>query len=123
MKNIDKYSLFLGRFQPFHEGHKKLIDVVLKEGKVAVIGLRSTPIESNNPYTVSERIKQIKKVYPQADVFPTNKTTNVKILIMPDITEVCHGRKVGWKVRELKLDKETEKISATNIRKGMKNGK
>jgi len=33
------------------------------------------------------------------------------------VSEVVHGRGVGWDVREIKLDAETEKISATDIRR------
>src|SRR3989344_3626857 len=37
-------SLFIGRWQPFHDGHKKLIDVVLKEGGKVLIAVRDTPV-------------------------------------------------------------------------------
>ena len=35
-----KYSLFIGRWQPWHNGHKWLIDQRLKEGKNVCIGIR-----------------------------------------------------------------------------------
>ncbi len=35
--DIQPASLFVGRWQPFHDGHKKLIETVLKKGKPVVI--------------------------------------------------------------------------------------
>ncbi len=47
-------SLFIGRYQPFHEGHKKLMEVELKEGNDVVIAIRDTEISEKNPYTIEE---------------------------------------------------------------------
>ena len=45
-----KHSLFIGRWQPFHDGHKNLIDVVRKEGKKVVIAVRdSEPFHLGHP--------------------------------------------------------------------------
>ncbi len=100
-----KYSLFIGRWQPFHEGHKKLIQTVIDEGKNVCIGIRDTPISSTDPFSVEEREKMILAVFPQ-----------VKVITVPDIEEVVYGRKVGWGIREIHLDEATEQISATKIR-------
>ena len=40
----------------------------------------------------------------------------VDYLVMPDILEVCYGRKVGCGIREIRLDGNTESISGTKIR-------
>jgi len=101
-----KYSLFIGRWQPFHEGHKKMIQKVIDEGKKPLIAIRNTPINKDNPYTLTERVRMIEKEFPE----------NVKIVIIQDIEEICYGRDVGYKIREIKLDEETEKISGTGIR-------
>jgi cytidyltransferase-like protein len=107
-----KYSLFIGRYQPFHEGHKKLIETVLNEGKNVCIALRDTPIDENNPYRAFERIQMVQTVMKHWG-------DRVKVIVIPDIEEVCYGRGVGWGVREIKLDAETESISATKIRASM----
>ena len=116
-------SLFIGRYAPFHKGHLTLINKVLIEekGKV-VIGLRDTPIQETDPYSVAERVEMIKEFYPEASVYPEEgyEKADVIIVAIPDIKEVVHGRKVGWGVREIKLDAETESISATKIRASMK---
>lgn len=108
------YSLFIGRYQPWHDGHKALIDSVLAEGKNVCIAIRRTEISESNPYPAIERLRMIRETYP------ANKFPNVEVVIIPDIEEVCYGRDVGWGVREIRLDAETEAISATKIREQQK---
>ena len=102
------YSLFIGRWQPLHAGHLVLFDRVRREGKNIAIGVRDTEVSESNPYTLKERIDNIKTKVPDAKVFA-----------MPDIEEVVHGRKVGWGIREIRLDEGTESISATKIRESL----
>lgn len=102
-------SLFVGRWQPFHQGHKRLIETVLKTGKPVVIAIRDTEQSISNPYTTSERrsvIKYYLKEYGEL----------VKIVVIPDIDEICYGRDVGYGIREIKLPSDIEKISGTKIR-------
>lgn len=106
-------SLFIGRWQPFHKGHKALIDKVLNEGKSAIIAVRDTLISEENPYTAEKRKRRIEKIYQ-------DKKDKVKVIIIPDITEVCYGRKAGWKARRIRLDKQIEEISGTKTRNTQK---
>ncbi len=103
----DKYCLFIGRWQclPPHDGHLKLFDVVRKEGKKILIGVRDTEVDDKNPYSVKERMDAIRRAVPDA-----------KIIHLPDIEEVCYGRGVGYEIREIRLEDETEKISGTKMR-------
>ncbi|MBD3244419.1 MAG: adenylyltransferase/cytidyltransferase family protein [Candidatus Moranbacteria bacterium] len=109
----NKTALFIGRWQPPHEGHKKLICSVLAEGKRVIIAVRDTKISANNPFTYVQRKKMLQEMF---DEF----FDHIKIIKIPDISEVCYGRNVGYTVREIRLDENTEKISATNIRKQFK---
>lgn len=102
-------SLFIGRWQPFHDGHKKLIETVLKQGKPVVIGIRDTEISKKNPYTVTERWTKIQQELGEYGEL-------VKIITLPDIDEVCYGREVGYLLRRIQLDEETEQISGTKVR-------
>ena len=43
-----------------------------------------------------------------------------KIMVVPNITNICYGRGVGYKIEEIVLDEETQKISATKIRAQMR---
>lgn len=108
------YSMFIGRYQPFHNGHKALIETVLKEGKPVFIAVRDTLITDENPYDYDSREKIIKD---------SLKDWGDKVIVMkiPDVAEVCYGRGVGWGVREIKLSKDLEDISATKIRKELEN--
>ena len=109
MKN--EYSLFIGRYQPFHDGHKALIETVLNEGKNVCIAIRDTEQNNKNPYSMFKRMEMVEKAL--GDWISKGR---LRIISIPDIAEVCHGRKVGWGIREIKLDDATEKISATKIR-------
>lgn len=101
-----KYSVFIGRYQPLHEGHIKLIGKVVNEGKNVCVALRQTPIDDKNPYSVREREEMLWRVFGD----------KIKIITIPDVEDICYGREVGWGIREIRLDVETEKISATKIR-------
>ena len=49
-----KYSMFIGRWQPWHKGHRWLIDNRLKKGKNVLICIRDMPTDQNNPFTPIE---------------------------------------------------------------------
>lgn len=102
------FCLFPGRFQPFHKGHKALIEKKLEEGKGVIVLLRDTKMGVDNPYSVKERKKMIRKQFPDKEM--------VKILSVPDFVEIMYGRKVGYEIKEVRLEQELENISATNIR-------
>lgn len=110
---MKKYSMFLGRFCPLHLGHRTIIDKVLAEGKNILIAIKLTGPNKKNPYSYSERHMRIRKFYPDAN--------KVKIIPLPNVEEVCYGRKVGWGIRKIEVDKKTEAISGTKIRANMKN--
>ena len=109
MKKI--YSLFIGRYQPFHDGHEALIKTVLDEGKNVCIALRDTSKSGLDPYSVFKRKFDIFRRFWKECLLG-----KVKIIRIPDIEEVCYGRKVGWGIREIKLHEKIESISATKIR-------
>ena len=43
-----------------------------------------------------------------------------KVILVPNITNICYGRGVGYKLEEIVLDEDTQKISATKIRAKMR---
>lgn len=104
-----KSSLFVGRWQPFHEGHKALVKTVLKKEKPIVIAIRDTEIDYKNPYTTYERWSMIQNMLEEYGDL-------VKIVVIPDIDEICYGRNVGYAIRKIDLDLEIEKVSGTKIR-------
>jgi len=104
-------SVFIGRFQPLHEGHIALIRTVLDEGKPVLVLLRPGGDNPDNPYTLAQRKLMFRKA------FPTEFGKTLRVAGLPvDVGEVCFGRKVGWGIREIRLSVETEAISATKLR-------
>ena len=101
-------SFFIGRFSPFHLGHKAIVDQLLSEGKQVCIAIRNTPLSDRDPFTVTEREAQIRRYFPDE--------ARVMITAIPDIAEVVYGRKVGYRIREVRLEPELEAISATALR-------
>ncbi len=103
-----RYALFIGRWQPFHNGHKYIIDNAIKEGKNVCVGIRETELSERNPFTVEQRIEMIKRVYG-------DKT---RVIAIPDIESINIGRKVGYDLKRYDVPRHIKKISATKIRDG-----
>lgn len=112
-KESQKSSLFVGRWQPFHEGHKALIETVLKKGKPVAIAIRDTEIDHSNPFSTFERWSMIQKALAEYGDM-------VKIIVIPDIDEICYGRDVGYDIRKIDLNQQLENISGTKTRKQLK---
>lgn len=92
--------------------HKhSLIRKVLNEKKNVCVALRTTLKDEKNPYNFSERYTMFYKEFKKEI-----DSGVMKIIQIPDISEIFFGRKVGWNIREIRLDKKIEKIRATNIR-------
>ncbi len=64
-----RYLVFIGRFQPFHSGHKAVIDEALKRSDevIMLIGSANLPRSLRNPFSVAERAAMIKGAYSEAD--------------------------------------------------------
>ncbi len=107
-----KYSMFIGRWQPWHDGHRWLIDQRLKEGKNILICVREVSEDDENPYNPLEVKENIEK-----ELQDLIKDNTVKVVIIPDIESVNYGRGVGYDIIEHVPPSDIGKISATEIRK------
>ncbi|AMN50525.1 bifunctional nicotinamide-nucleotide adenylyltransferase/Nudix hydroxylase [Psychrobacter sp. P2G3] len=60
-----RYLVFIGRFQPFHRGHKAVIDEALKRADevIMLIGSANLPRSLRNPFSVAERAAMIQGAY------------------------------------------------------------
>lgn len=65
-------AVYLGRFQPFHEGHRGVIDRYREEFEefVIVIGSADKSREQENPLTFEERKEIIEGCYPELEILP-----------------------------------------------------
>jgi shikimate kinase len=100
----------LGRFQPWHLGHQTLFEEILKKTGQVHIMIRDVYTIGDNPF----KFKLIKKLILKALQIYKNR---IKISLVPNITNICYGRGVGYKIEEIVLPKHIQKISATKIRK------
>ncbi len=104
-----KYSLFIGKWQPFHKGHKWLIEQRLKLGKNILIGIR----EIENPkYSLSDIKLKVFRLFPNEVNIGT-----IDFIELPDIESVNYGRDVGYDIVEHKPPNDIKEISGTKIRK------
>lgn len=62
-----KLAVFIGRFSPFHNGHKFIIDTALKEAErvLVLIGSPYTRRTLRNPFTYEERRSMIQSTYKE----------------------------------------------------------
>ena len=111
-----QFSLFIGRWQPLHKGHKALFQRVLDEGGNVCIAIRDVKPDEKNPFTASEVYVSITDEY--VDLI---KDGRVKVIKIPDICSVEFGRGVGYDIVEHIPPQEIHDISATKIREEMKN--
>ena len=108
-----KYSMFIGRWQPWHKGHQWLIDQRLKDGKNVLICIRDMIPDEKNPYTCEEVYDNLHKDPLLKEFIKLNK---VKVIIIPDIESVNYGRSVGYEIIEHFPPPEIKEISATKVR-------
>lgn len=64
------YSIVIGRFQPFHNAHKQLIDIALKKADrvIIILGSHNRAINTKNPWTTDERREMISRALSKEDV-------------------------------------------------------
>jgi len=104
----------MGRYQPWHGGHRELFKQAVKKTGQVVIMVRDMPVDNNNPlqwYEVRDIIEE--------DLTKHGFTIGKDYVIMqvPNIVDITYGRDVGYSITLEKLPDEIEKISATEIRK------
>ena len=110
-----QYSMFIGRWQPWHDGHRWLIDQRLNQGKNVLICIRDIAPDEKNPFTASQVHSNI--VVKLLDLIAEKR---VEVIVIPDIESVNFGRGVGYDVIEHVPPKEVSEISATKIREQLK---
>ncbi len=103
----------LGRWQPWHQGHQKLFEeTIIKTGQVNIM-VRDVEGIGDNPFNFNTVKNNIEKALQDFG-------ERVKISLVPNITNICYGRGVGYKIEEIVLEEKIQKISATEIRKKMR---
>ena len=115
--------LLLGRWQPWHDGHLALFKRAFAKTGQVVIQVRDVKDSSggeaqeDNPFSFSEISDDIEKKLRDSG-FKIN--VDYIIQFVPNITNITYGRGVGYKIEQESFDSTIESISATQIRKKLR---
>jgi DNA polymerase III delta prime subunit len=102
----------LGRWQPWHEGHRALFERLIARTGQVVIQIRDVQgWQGSNPFEV-ERVK----AFIRRDLDPIYQG-QYEIQVVPNIVHIGWGRGVGYTSGEETFDEKITDISATKIRK------
>ena len=104
----------LGRWQPWHAGHRALFErAIAKTGQVCIMIRDCQGWNQSNPFswsTVKDAIRRNLDPLYQGQY---------EIIVVPNITNITYGRDVGYRIEQESFDDATHAISATKIRKEM----
>ena len=104
----------LGRWQPWHIGHRALFERLLeKTGQVCIMVRDCKGWNNSNPFDFEQIKNAIKR-----DLDPLYQG-KYEIILVPNIVHIGWGRGVGYTSGEEVFDEEITKISGTEIRKSM----
>ncbi len=100
-------AMLLGRFQPFHDGHKALaLEAIRRVGHVCIMP-RTMPIDERSPLTIEQVCERIHNAMAGH---------SYTVLPVPNITHVYYGRDVGYAIEYIELPQDVQLISATKLR-------
>lgn len=104
----------LGRWQPWHAGHRALFErAIAKTGQVVIMIRDCQGWNGSNPFAANQV-----KDFIRRDLDPLFQG-QYEILLVPNIVNITYGRDVGYKIEQEVFDEAIHSISATKIRKEM----
>jgi hypothetical protein len=104
----------LGRWQPWHPGHRALFErAIAKTGQVVIQIRDCQGWQGTNPFAID----QVKN-YIRRDLDPIYQG-QYEIQVVPNIVNITYGRDVGYKIERESFDESVTDISATKIRRSM----
>ena len=113
----------LGRWQPWHEGHRALFMRCIKKTGQVIIQVRDVEgasggcNQNDNPFNWDDVCANIEKDLENHKFL---RGFDYEIMLVPNITNITYGRGVGYSFEEETFDEETTSISATKIRSNMR---
>ena len=116
--------LLLGRWQPWHDGHLALFKRAIEKTGQVIIQVRDVKDSSggegqdDNPFSFNDISENIKK---KLSLSGYQNNEDYVIQFVPNITNITYGRGVGYKIEQESFESEIESISATKIRKKLRN--
>ena len=120
----------LGRWQPWHEGHTQLFERALEiTGQVCIMvrdvggiigedaGAGRTVKQDDNPFNFDKVSQDIAgKLFQRGYIIGED----FEVMLVPNIVDISYGRGVGYTFTEHDLGETIHNISATKIRKEMR---
>ena len=104
----------LGRWQPWHAGHRALFDrAIAKTGQVVIQVRDCQGWQGSNPFEIDQVKNNIRR-----DLDPVYQG-QYEIQVVPNIVNITYGRDVGYRIEQESFDQAIQDISATAIRKSM----
>ena len=101
----------LGRWQPWHAGHRALFDrAIAKTGQVVIQVRDCQGWQGSNPFAIDQVKNNIRR-----DLDPVYQG-QYEIQVVPNIVNITYGRDVGYQIEQETFDDATHDISATKIR-------
>ena len=113
----------LGRWQPWHDGHQELFKRAIGKTGQVVIQVRDVHGSSggdgqeDNPFDWDLVCKNI-EIGLEKDSY--KRGIHYEIMLVPNIVNITYGRGVGYVFEEEDFNLEINEISATKIRKKMR---
>jgi len=113
----------LGRWQPWHDGHQALFKrCIAKTGQVIiqvrdVEGASGGDDQNDNPFNWDEVCKNIEEGLSKDGY---KKGIEYEIMLVPNVVNITYGRGVGYVFEEEVFEKSITSISATKIRKELR---
>lgn len=105
------WALFIGRWQPLHNGHVAILRAALDEGRRVAVGVRDVRISASDPYSMAVRLRMLNETFEVEA-----RAGRFRAFPVCDIASVHVGRGVGYKVVQYDMPEGVEGISATEIR-------
>jgi hypothetical protein len=104
----------LGRWQPWHAGHRALFErAIAKTGQVVIQIRDCQGWQGSNPFAIEQVKNYIRR---DLDVLYQGQ---YEIQVVPNIVNITYGRDVGYKIEQEMFNQSVTDISATKIRKSM----
>lgn len=114
-------ALFLGRFNPWNEGHKATFETILRAGEQDFQG------RGNEPVSRARQVCIMVRNQGNDNSFDEIQETIIKslepefhnrycIMQVPDITDIFYGRQVSFDVHRVCLPSELEPVPGKKVR-------
>jgi hypothetical protein len=104
----------LGRWQPWHTGHRALFErAIVKTGQVCIMVRDCQGWNDSNPFDFEQVAERIRR---DLDPLYQGQYTVVRV---PNIVNITYGRDVGYVIEQETFDESITNISGTKIRRQM----